>query len=78
MGGVASERGPYTRGTRLKAQFGTGKRGHINMANAGGPKNKTSGEGPRAAVVTTTEAAETERNRGERVTESKGPDREEK
>ena len=48
------------------------------MANAGGPKNKTSGEGPRAAVVTTTEAAETERNRGERVTESKGPDREEK
>ena len=48
------------------------------MANAGGAKNKTSGELPRAAVVTTTEAAETEGNLGERVTERKGPDREEK
>ena len=48
------------------------------MATARGTQNKTSGEWPRAAVVTTTEAAETEGILGEQVTERKGPDREEK
>ena len=48
------------------------------MANAGGTKNKTSGERPRAAVVTTAEAAETEGDLGEPVAERKGLDQEEK
>ena len=46
------------------------------MANAGGTKNKTSGEWPRSAVVTTAEAAKTQGDLGEPVGERKGPNQE--
>ena len=48
------------------------------MAIAGEAKNKTSGKWPRAAVVTTAEAAETEGGLGKPVAERKGPNQEEK
>ena len=78
MGGVACERRSYTCGTRLEDQVGTGKGVLINMAIAGEAKNKTSGKWPRAAVVTTAEAAETEGGLGKPVAERKGPNHEEK
>ena len=77
MGGVASERGPYARSTRLTGEVGTGKGVSIAMANAGDAKQEDGGKGPRATVVTTKKPGKTEGTLGETITERRGQYRKE-